>query len=66
MPARGTGTVTFFWSTILIWGAQAIIWWVARPRNASPPLRRACIVGSVAVVDIVSIVDLVGKVDVVD
>ena len=39
MHSSGTGSVTFFWETILTWGAQAVISgaqaviWGARPRN---------------------------------
>ena len=72
MPARGTRTVTFFWSTILAWGAHFLFGDTGddlRGARASkcPPSswRRAYIVGLVAVVDIVSIVDFVGMVDVV-
>ena len=73
MPARGTGTDTFFWSTILVWGGGTFLAWgtqtmirgEAGPRNTPSSWRRAYIVGLVAVVDIVSIVDFVGMVDVV-
>ena len=70
MPARGTGTFTFFWSTVFAWGAHFSLGGTsddlggARPQNA-PTWRRAYLVGLVAVVDIVRKVDLVGMVDVV-
>ena len=42
MHFRGTGPVTFFWGTILAWGAQAVFWG-ARPQNV-PMWRRACLI----------------------
>ena len=69
MPARGTGIVTFFWSTILAWWVYFLLGGTSDDLGSTasvcPQWSRACIVGLVAVVDIVSTIDLVRMVDVV-